>query len=335
MAKSGLRHPDWDDHFSSASLVKLHRHPAQFLAELIRDVDIPIDRRRNLAAHISTILPDQEQRAAFFAQHASDRALDPEVSITLRLFAGRLGDRRAFGGLVEEIGTLPIDHAATAIALFGHYPERGLAERAAQLMRGRSMTPQDIVRVANSVDTGMRHVFEMDFGFGGAVRSAPPHPGIAAWRDVLDDWASREDFSPQERLSVLDAAADLGSDHASAELERTVLAIVDFDAPEWRGEHDSDHVLSSALRRMQKQRPVLPMAFIERILGSQRYNIATRGIDALQSIGDEAALQRLIDLHATSRDWHVRDTIANTIELMAARLGRAVTKVDRHYRLVA
>lgn len=58
------------------------------------------------------------------------------------------------------------------------------------------------------------------------------------------------------------------------------------------------------------------------------------GMSALQAIGDDAALQRLSDLHEARPDWFLRDSIANAIELMAARRGAVVRRVGRGYRLL-
>tara|TARA_R110000824_G_scaffold104214_2_gene247297 strand:+ start:262 stop:1578 length:1317 start_codon:yes stop_codon:yes gene_type:complete len=200
MTVAGFRHRDWDSHYEVANLVELHARPTEFLAELIRDEEIPLKRRRDLAAKISIIIPDAVRRERFFRENITDPTIDKDVSITLRLFAARIGDRQVFEGLVEEIEDLPTEHAATTIALFGHFPERDLAERAVDLIRSRSMLPDDVVRIVSSVSTGMRYIFEMDFGFGGALQSAPPHPGIGAWRDLLDEWAERADLSPRAQL---------------------------------------------------------------------------------------------------------------------------------------
>tara|TARA_R110000824_G_scaffold104214_2_gene247298 strand:+ start:1579 stop:1983 length:405 start_codon:yes stop_codon:yes gene_type:complete len=134
---------------------------------------------------------------------------------------------------------------------------------------------------------------------------------------------------------VLTVASEIGSDGAAAKLEQEVLAITDIDAQEWSDDDELGHTLSSAIRQVQKRRPILPMPFIEQILMSSRYNIASGGIDALQAIGDEDALRRLIELHSTREDWHLRDTIANAIELMAARQQVTVSKEGRQYQLNA
>lgn len=333
MAVTGLRHADWDSHYEAANLVSIHEHPTNFLVELMQDTNIPTKRRRDLAARILEIIPDENERRKFFAENVNNPKLDKEVSIALRLFAARFGDRQVFKDLIEELGTLAIEHARTVVALFGHFPERDLAERAAELMRGRAVAPADIVQIANSANTGLHHIFEMDFGFGGIVRSAPPHPGIRAWRDLLEEWIAQGGFAPRARISVLTSASDIGSDSAAAELEKEVLAISDLDAPEWTVDDELGQVLSSAIRRVRKRRPILPPSFIEQILASSRFNIASQGVAALQALGTEKALRRLIELHSTHKDWHLRDTIANAIELMAGRLDVAISKTGRVYEL--
>ena len=96
--------------------------------------------------------------------------------------------------LVEDIGEMTVEFAATTIALSGHYLERALAERAAALARDRCLSPDEVVRIADGAAMGMRHVFDMDLGLGGALRPMAPHPGLAAWTEVGEDWAGRSDL---------------------------------------------------------------------------------------------------------------------------------------------
>lgn len=334
LALAGLRHDDWGSHYEARDLVEAHEDPIGFLRSLLRDNSIPIKRRGDLAAQVATLIKDTSERALFLEASILDQSLDPEVKVTLQLFAARYGDRQAMEQLVEQIGTLPLEHAGTTIALFGHFPDRELAERAAEIARQMPFSPEKMERVANSATTGMRYIYEMDFGFGGALRSAPPHPGIESWRYLVEQWSSHSALSPLGRLSILTAAADLGSEQAKSDLEAMVLGIEDYDAEEWKkDDKDLGHALGNAVRRIQKRSPALLPSIVEKVLASSRYNIASRGIDALEAVGTESALRRLIDFHALDREWHLRDTAANTIELLAARLGIGVRKVRGRYRL--
>jgi len=234
---------------------------------------------------------------------------------------------------VEEISQIPIFFAATIIALFGHFPEQVLAERAATFIRNRELSTEEVVRIANSASTGMLHIFEMDFGFGGTLRPAPPHPGLAAWVDLLEDWAGRQDLTPLDRLAVMTIASELGSEWARAKLEAEIFAIDDMDGPEWTEDDASGLALSRALREVRRRKPLLSLPMIEKIVASTRFNVVTSAIGALQALGNFDALQRLIDLHEEKLHWALRDTIANAIELMAARQGIAIQKVGGRYQL--
>lgn len=335
LALTAFRHEDWDRHYEASYLVKAHAKPARFLGELLRDALIPLKRRQDLAADVARVLPDVETRRAFSRACISDSSVDKEIRLTLELFEARFGDRAIFDDLVERIGQIAVEYAATVIALFGHFPDRELAERTVTLIRNRDLTAAEVVQIANSTATGMLYVFEMNFGFGGTLYPAPPHPGLSVWTELLEDWAERDDLSPRQRLAVMTAAAELGSERARAKLEVEVFAINDMDGAEWIEDDKMGHTLSHALREVRRRKPLLSSALIEKIIGSAQYNVATVGISALQARGDAEALQRLIDLHKATSDWHLRDSIANAIELMAARQGVVVQKVGRRYRLDA
>jgi hypothetical protein len=334
LALAGLRAQDWDRHYAASSLVKFHSDPANLLGEILRDASIPLKRRQDVAGNIARILPDPGARRAFSLTCAADPSLDEELRLALQLFEARFGDHAAFERLIDGISRNPTEYVATTVALFGHFPEQALAERAATLVRERDLSPEEVTRIASSVTTGMLHIFEMDFGFGGVLRLASPHPGLAAWMELMENWGERQDLSPRQRLRVLAAGAELGSERTRARLEVEVLAINDMDAPEWLDEDNWGHTLSQAVRVVQRRRPLLPLAFVEKLLTSTRYNIATLGVTALEALGDANALQRLINLHGSRSEWHLKDTIANTIELMAVKQGVVIEKIGRHYQVV-
>ena len=265
----------------------------------------------------------------------TDSSVEEGIKLTLQLLEARFGDRAAFDFLVEGISQVPINYAATTIALFGHFPDRALAEHAATLARNRELSAREVLQIANSVSTGMLHIFEMDFGFGGLLRPSPPHPGLAAWTELLEDWGVREDLSSSGRLAVMTVAVELGSERARAKLEAEVFGIDDMDGPEWTEDDTHGHTLGHALREVRRRKPLLSAALIEKIVGSERYNVGMNGIGALQAIGNVDALQRLIGLHEAKSDWFLRDSIANAIELMAARQGVVVLKVDGGYQFVS
>ena len=333
LALAGFRHSDWDRHYEASDLVKVHEEPTRFLGELLRDSSIPLQRRQDLASDVCRIIPDAAIRRAFSHACNSDSSVNEEIKLTLQLFEARFGDRVAFERLVEGIQQIPIQHAATTFALFGHFPDRALAERAVTLICKRILSTEELVRIANSVGTGMLYIFEMDFRFAGILRPARPHPGVAACTDLLEDWIGRGSLSPQGRLTVATVAAQLGSEWARAKLEADVLAIDDMDGPEWLKDDAGGHALSHALREVLRRKPILSSALIDRVVASSRYNIAATGISALQVLGDADALRRLIDIHQAKSDWFLRDTIANAIELMAAKQGVLVQKIGRRYQL--
>ena len=179
----------------------------------------------------------------------------------------------------------------------------------------------------------MRSIFEMDWGFGGLIRAAPPHPGILPWIELLEDWCDKTDLAPAERMQVRTAAAGLGSEPMAAALERDLLVIDDFDAEVWTMDDKQGHAISSAFHQIKRRLPELPDDLIERLLRSKRYNIAMYAVRALGDRGDEPALQRLIDLHRAKPEWSLSDLAANKIEQLAARLQIVVRKDGPSYRI--
>ncbi len=333
LAIKGLEQTDWNRNYAARDLIGIHADPLAFFERLLRSPNIPLDRRVELAAGIGLHIEDESERRRLARILVTDNTIDFDVRIALRLMEARYGNAEQFRSLVEDIPTLPVQRAATTIALFGHYPDRALAEHAALLTRARAQGTADIVQIANSVTMGLRGVFEMDWGFNGVVRAAPPHAGIAPWIELLEDWSDRADLTPKDRIRVRTAAAGLGSEPVAAALERDLLAIDEFDAEVWTKDDELGHTISSALHQLELRRPALGDDFIERLLRSKRYNIAMHAVRALGDRGDELALRRLIDLHRAEREWGLRDLAADKIEQLAARLQTVVRKDGASYRI--
>ena len=134
-------------------------------------------------------------------------------------------------------------------------------------------------------------------------------------------------------MKVRTAAAGLGSVSVAAALERDLLAIDNFDGQVWQEDDEAGHVISSALYQIRQRLPSMPDEFIERLLRSTRYNIASHGIGVLTNRGDEAALTHLIEFYRSATDWVLCDLVANKIELLAARLQIVMHKDGLSYRI--
>lgn len=333
LAIKGLEQTDWDRNYAARDLIRVHADPSAFFEQLLRSPTIPLDRRVELAASIGHHIEDHSERRRLARILVKDNSIDLEVRIALRLMEARYGDAEQFRSLLDDIPSLPAQHVATTISLFGHYPERALAEHAAVLTRARAQSNVDIVRIANSVTTGMRSIFEMDWGFGGLIRAAPPHPGILPWIELLEDWCDKTDLAPAERMQVRTAAVGLGSEPMAAALERDLLVIDDFDAEVWTTDDEYGHTISHVLHQLKRRLRELPNDLVERLLCSQRYNIARYAVQALGDRGDNKALRRLIEAHRVIPEWSLRDVAANQIEQLAARLQIVVRKDGSSYRI--
>ena len=331
---SGLRHNDWNRHYEAASLVDIHADPPRFLEQLLRDGSLPLLRRTELASRVTRTIPSTTARRRFVQGCVADPLIAEDIRLTLQLVDARFGNRCAFHRLLCQLEHMPVEFAATTIALFGHYPDRTPVEEAATAIRNRELTQEQMVQVANAVTTGMLYIFEMDFGFGGALLPTSPHLGIAAWTDMLEEWAERDELSPLNRVTVLAAGAQLGSERARADLETTVFSIEDVDGPDWV---DGDHGLglSHAVREVRRRLPLLRPDFVDRLIHSTRYNLAMEGVSALQAKGDVVALRRLLARHAAGPEWMLKDSIANTIELLASQLGVVIEKAGVRYQITS
>lgn len=335
LAVTAFRSENWNANYEARELISLHPDPESFLLELLTDDGISVERKQGAAFDALSWMQPLGKWQAFGARVVANENIERDVRLVFTLIEARHGNRKAIEQLIERLQELPMQFATSTISLLGHFPVRHLAERAAELIQRRDLTEDDIAQISGASHTGMLHIFEMEYMFGGALRSTTPHPGIAIWISVLEGWSIRNDLSPQNRIRVLTAATELGSEWAGEKLEREVSEIGDMDAPEWFEGDELGHTLGHALHYLLKRTPLLSPSIIEVVLLSKRYNIKRNGLIALANHGDKNALDRLIVLHANENDWHLADTIANSIELLAARMAVFVREIDGTFEIVS
>lgn len=306
----------------------LENHPgrSQEFRSALRDERLGLERRKKLAGYFTQIFPDEKARSEFIKQSLSDSDLDPSLVDIIRLYAARFGDRSVFEILVEQIAQVPIEMAVQTISLFGHYPDRELAERAADLAEPRVITSKDAVQVGHAATTGMLYIFDMDFGFSGLLRHTAPHAATGRWMQLVEEWSERVDLSVVQRLELLTSASQLGSVRAHGRLQAEVLSMTDPDAAVFDQDDSYGNVISNAIREARRRGPLLPLPLAERLVRAKRPNLPQQGIGAIEAHSTRAALLLLIKLHGEAVDWFVKSTLEDSIESLAAKLSEAVKR---------
>ena len=304
---------------ASSLLAELDDREERFLA-LLKNNDIPFKLRFDLATHLNRIFLTEEERDHAINQLMRDTDIDPELAIVGRLLAARHGDRAAFEQLIEELPTMTTQVVHQSLGLFGHYPGRPLAERAAGLVEARSASAEDIASFASGADLGMRYIYEMDWGFGGSLRETQPHAGTPIWADLLTRWLERNDLSDSQLMAVASHAAKLGSERAKQELIAIVLAIGDPDDPRYDDGDGFGQTMRTAVNETRRWHGHIPLDLANRLARAKRPNVPFAGIAAIEAHGDRPALDLLLRLHRETKNWGDRSTLEAAIEKLASKL---------------
>lgn len=323
------------EHWTASRLFALAPDRIALLSEVMHDERLPHKIRCKIASDITLIFPEDSVRSDFISRCLADAKLDAELAIIIRLFAARYCDRSAFETLVDQIVKNPIHLVGETIALFGHYPSRELAERAADLAQARVESGEDATRIAHSASIGMLYIYEMDYGFGGALRYTNPHAATNRWMELIEDWSDREDLTEVQRMTLLTQASRLGSLRARASLEANVLALTDPDDPRYDEEDGYGHTIRSVISEARRRRPLLPLELAERFVRAKRPNVPYAGVSAIEAHGNREAMELLVKLHGGASDWHVKDMLANSIEAMAAKLGIVVQLSNKTLSIIS
>ena len=320
------RSEDWDNNYFVRDLVSLNEDPETFIQELIDDPSVPIERRRSVVARLQHDLPTSAQRRALAERNIARDDIDPELRTTFQLFEIRHGNRSIYESMMKRATELDVHTLGTLLSLSGHSPNRILGDQAAKEVQARSLSADDLVSLASSVNIGMLYIFEMDMLDVGALRFTLPHPSIEQWRAIIEEWSARNDLMPIQTIQLLAHASEMGSEWAANELATRIKSIENFDAHEWLEADEDGHSIGRALRLIRQREPTMETELLERVVASERYNIKQDGILALEARSDENALTMLIQLHGNEVEWFTRSRIASAVELVSSRLGIIVMK---------
>lgn len=325
LIRSAFFQEDENDLWSAMRLLSVHPHRGDEFKRLLRDEQLPLERRKKIVGFLNHLFSTVAERTAFIAKCIAEVDIHPDILDIVRLFSARFGDRSAFTQLVEKMADGRIELAAQAVSLFGHHPDRILAERAADLSEKHIVDVQDAVRLGHAATTGMLYVFEMDSLMGGSLRHAAPHAGTGRWMQLVEKWSDRDDLGIVQKLQLLTSASRLGSIRARAKLRAEVL-LLDPDAAVFDLEDGYGNMMSNAIREVRRTALPLPLSLGEKFVRAKRPNLPQVGTTAIAAHGNHEALQLLLKLHGEVAEWFVRSTLEDAIESLSAKLSVAVRR---------
>lgn len=329
-----LRSSYYGDRWAALKAASRSPDPSGTLVSLLRDESLDLERREEIAGHITYVIKNDDDRRRFVRDCARDETLEPTLRDIMLTFSARYGDEQAFRMLVENLATADLRFASATVSLFGHYPFRDLGITAATAVHTRVHDAREAAAFASSAATGMTYIFEMDSFRSGTLQHAPPHPAIDAWLELVESWMDRDDATEIQQITIAVAALRLGSLRAADRLECLVLALSDLDNTRYDEEDQDGHTIRSAIDELQRKRRLLPLPLSESFVRTKRANIPYAGVYAIAAHRDRPALDLLIALHNEPPKADLRSVLFEAIEPLAERLGVTVVRDGPSLKIV-
>jgi len=320
-------HSSNNRHRWSAQLaISHHADPSKKLLELLKDETLDAMVRAEIADHIPRVFTNAVQRTQFFRDCTRDKSLPTALRGRMLAFSARYGDREALQLLVDELATLDLDLAGTAVSLLGHFSDRQMGIAAATAVRARVLTGDEVSHFARDAATGMLSIFEMDSYRSGVLMPREPHPATPDWAHLAGEWLDRDDLTELQRLSIAVAGIKLGSTNAAEKLVTWVAEIRDVDDVKFNDD-DYGHTLRSAIDELTRLRRPISLEFAEHCVRAKRPNLPIAGIYAIAAYGDRRALDLLVRLHNDGIKRDLQSMILSQLEPIASRFGLAILNV--------
>ena len=268
--------------YEAGALLKRFRDPQQYLRDAFGSDVLSDERKLSLVPSVANVVSDATKRQAFIAE-IRDMFDQNQVEFLAALDSAAAfeGDQAGFERLVAHVGRNSIGDVGMTISLLGNYRNAQLAELAAQHARDRFTEPEDIARLSKNAVIGMLHRMEVKDGFTGLVHRAQPHPGIAHWTELIEDWCHTANLTALQHTTVLTAASRLGSEEARAQLERVVEGIEDPNDPKWNDGHSLGATVAHAVSELRRRKPLLDKDLVDRLIRADQINLLMSGVKAM------------------------------------------------------
>lgn len=315
--------------YEASCLLPRLEDPQKYLAEALASNTFTDEWKHALIQGLTGVFPDRGTLLTFLA-HA--RRIFDETQVDLRsaldVVAAGSGDRAAISRLLTDIDKISIHHVGASVSMLGNYREAELAEIAARQAQERLSEPRDIVQLSSSAVIGMLFRLEEGGGFVGVLHPAQPHPGIAHWTALVEDWSRTPGLTELQLVDVLTSASRLGSEEARARLEQVIAGISAPNDPKWNDGNSLGATVGHAVSEIRRRKPLLDKSVLDRLLRADQFNLLLSGVHAMSAHADEDALRRLLVAHREHPGGHERDELANAVEGLSLKLGLVVRRVQ-------
>lgn len=298
--------------------------PFGALRSVLLRADIPTEQRKKILGYLKDVLPEAVgQRSRFVRDLARDPALPENLRWHLLVCAARYGDTPAMERILSRFADLPFEIVGAAVCFFGHHRSRRLVERAIEQLRIRVPNAQERVALAVNAVTGMTSLLEMDGFFGGVIKPAQPHPGIDLAAQLIEEWSAMKDYTPVESLRIDEQLTRLGSDAALPRLPGRIEQVLRSDDLDLQDLNLASFV-GNAIQALEERHQRLPLGLLKRVVARCSYNGASAAVRMMAGHGSREVLDRLLAIHVSARDTHLKGAVFDAIEALSGRLGLRV-----------
>jgi len=228
--------------------------------------------------------------------------------------------------LLDRLPTMAYEMVNSMVSMFGHYLDRAAVERAVSAVAAREWDTEARLGLASAFGVGLLYRVKRVGKGAGLMEFIPPHPGRTAASALLDEWLTREEYDPWQRLRMALEAARLGAPRALESLRPTFDAAM--NAPR-QDEHGDDSVAGRVLELLHAVGEAPTLQELERIASTASYNLASAVISIIAKGGTNNEVECLIRVYEASTNGHLRLAILGVLEPLCGHLGIKITRSDR------
>ncbi|MBR1225228.1 hypothetical protein JQ600_09890 [Bradyrhizobium sp. AUGA SZCCT0176] len=323
LSRDGLESSDWKAQSAALRVLARCLDPAEAFAAILTDNGVTAKAKTYFVEHMNMALRGAAGRHEVASKILERPGLDARLADILRIYRVRAGHRETMIEMVERLDTLSSEMAQAVLTSLNRFPEIAIGLQALEKVQSRLDEPSEVPGISRAALTGLTETISHDGWSYYVIEPAAPHPSVESWSPMFDRWIATNGFTKVQRLRMLNGLLKHRPDLIDA-IKDIVFSAVDPDASEWDEDQDG-HDLRRGLDELRRMRVDVPFDLADAFARARRSNLYYAGVNALEAMATEAALNRLLALYK-QMDPDRQSHTFGAIEVVASRLNVAITE---------
>lgn len=294
---------------------------------LMLEPNAPLESIKYLIGSLVRSDLTKETKIELLSETVELNNLHNERRFFLMLILAVMGCEAALVNLSKTLKEQPIEHLCHWAFHLGHFSQEHAME-GLKALDSMTLKPLQFQQFISQLSAGLNYIIEPTVSLSGVLDKQWRHPAAPAFTSWVSSRLENFEFSPQDRLHLLDSASQIGCQGLAEQvpiLMEEVLGSLQ-KLPIDSEMFDAGQALCSGMSLCKRESKTLSKDILLRIVESTTYNAGQNALNLLLKQCDERIIPQLIAIYADPQIASIKEPIFSVLERLASRYGKRIIR---------